>query len=214
MFLLVARKGNPVVVSWVDMFRSTAVRRVSLRELFKTEGNPFSLYFMKEYFLFGFIGAFTFLSVFSVQETIKAGPTKVPEALQEIRRKNQDPRRPPWPVLHQRVVMMREGKSPHDDIGLVWEQTKYYYPHDWLIPMELSQIIKFTTGAYLQAYVPDPEQFRQELIEHLERVHRGDVPDPSGIKMNRDIQELIMMAIHDVKSIDMSVGMTLVPTHT
>jgi hypothetical protein len=45
-------------------------------------------------------------------------------------------------------------------------------------------------------------------------VHRGDVPDPSGIKMNRDIQELIMMAIHDVKSIDMSVGMTLVPTHT
>lgn len=169
---------------------------------------------MKQYFLFGFIGAFTFLSVFSVKEVQKTGPTELPEDLKELRRKQQDPRRPPWPLLHQRAVMMREGKLPHDDIALMWEQCKYYYPHDWLIPMELTQIIKYTTGSYLKAYVPDPEQFRQEIVEQLERIQSGDVPDPSGSRMNRDVQELITMAIHDIKHIDMSTGMTLVPTHT
>jgi hypothetical protein len=196
------------------MLRRTAVRRVSLREIFKTEGNPFGMFFMKEYFMFGFIGAFTFLAVFSVKEVQKAGPTELPEDLKELRRKQQDPRRPPWPLLHQRVVMMREGKMAHDDLALVWEQCKYYYAHDWLIPLELSQILKYTTGAYLQAYVPDPDQFRREIIEHLEGVYTGTIPDPSGNRINRDIQELISMAIDDLKHTNLAVGMTLVPTHT
>eukprot|EP00331_Platyophrya_macrostoma_P026386 CAMPEP_0176433136 /NCGR_PEP_ID=MMETSP0127-20121128/15827_1 /TAXON_ID=938130 /ORGANISM="Platyophrya macrostoma, Strain WH" /LENGTH=170 /DNA_ID=CAMNT_0017815475 /DNA_START=145 /DNA_END=660 /DNA_ORIENTATION=+ len=169
---------------------------------------------MKEYFMFGFVGAFTFLTVFTVKEVKKAGPTDLPEEVKALRRKQSDPRRPPWPILHERVVKMREGKVNHDDLPLLWEQTKYYYPHDWLIPLEMSQVLKYTTGAFLQNYVSDPEQLKRELMEQLDNVAEGRVKDPSGAPINRDVKELITMAVEDLRHLDLSTGTTLVPVHT
>lgn len=185
-----------------------------MQEFLKTEGNPFTAFLIKDYLLGGFIGAVTFLTVFSVKEVKKAGPLELPEEAKAARRRQADPRRPPWPVLHQRVVMMREGKTNHDDLALLWEQTKHYYPHDWLIPLELSQVLKYTTGTYLQSYVADPEALRLEIIAQLENIGSGAVRDVSGAPINRDVVELIHMATEDLKALSLTTGITLVPTHT
>lgn len=196
------------------MFRRSPRCLASMKEVFGTKGNPFAAYMCKEYFMFGFIGSFTYLTVFSVQETKKAGPTDLPPEVLAERARQNDPRRPPWPILHQRVVQMREGKAPHDDISLLWEQTKHYYPHDWLIPLELSQILKYTTGKYLQSYVADPDQLRREVLQQLSNIAEGRIRDPAGIRLNRDTLELIALAAMELEDLDLTVGMTLVPRNT
>ncbi|EPY35383.1 hypothetical protein AGDE_03312 [Angomonas deanei] len=132
------------------------------------------------------------------------------------RARRSDPRRPPWPLLHQRVVLLREGKGSPEDIALMWEQCKHYYPSDWLIPLELTQVLKYTSGKYLQNYVADPDQMRKEVLIQLLDVKYGRVKDPNGVRINRDVEEIISMAVDDLENMDLnpSAEGTLVPRHT
>ncbi|PBJ76886.1 MIX protein [Trypanosoma cruzi cruzi] len=110
------------------MLRRTSRRFVSAKQFFGTEAQPLEPYTVKSLFLFSFIASIAFLSVLSVKETKRAGPIELPDELEAEKRRRNDPRRPPWPLLHQRIVLLREGKAPHDDLALLWEQTRHYYP--------------------------------------------------------------------------------------
>ena len=150
-----------------------------------------------------------------MREVDRSGHINLPENMKIHKEKRQDPRRPPWPILHLKAVEMREGKQPHDDLALVWEQTKYYYPHDWLIPFEIAQILKYSTMVYLQNYVADPEQMRLELIESLTSIRDGRVMDPTGSKISTDVRDILAMAIEDLQKVDFGLSATLlVPRNT
>ncbi|EPY30704.1 hypothetical protein STCU_03934 [Strigomonas culicis] len=195
------------------MFRRTLCRRVSMSKYIGFEMEPYTA---KSLFLFGFIGSVAFLSVHSVKETKKLGPLDLPEDMEAERQRRSDPRRPPWPLLHQRVVLLREGKAPPEDLPLLWEQCKHYYPSDWLVPLELAQVLKYTSGRYLQNYVADPDQLRKEVLLQLLDVKYGRVKDPNGGRVNRDVEEIIAMAVDDLEAMDLtpSAEATLVPRPT
>ncbi|CAC9452378.1 hypothetical protein CGC20_22885 [Leishmania donovani] len=195
------------------MFRHTARRMSSLSSFTGIEVDPYTA---KSMFLFGFIASVGFLSVYSVKETKKAGPIELPEELEAQRQRHNDPRRPPWPLLHQRVVLLREGKGAPEDIALMWEQTKHYYPADWLIPLELTQVLKYSSGKYLQTYVADPDEMRKEVLMQLLNVKYGRVSDPKGGRVNKDVEEIISMAVDDLENMDLnpSADAVLIPTHT
>nr|CCC90609.1 conserved hypothetical protein [Trypanosoma congolense IL3000] len=198
------------------MLRRSRAFFVSGKQFFGVEGQPYQPYTIKSLFLFGFIASTAFLSVFTVKETKKAGPLQLPDELEDERRRRNDPRRPPWPLLHQRSVLLREGKLSHEDLPLLWEQTRHYYPADWLVPLEITQVLKYTSGAYLQNYVADPDQMRKEVLMQLLNVQYGRVKDPNGGRLNRDVKEIIAMAIDDLENMDLSpeAEQVLVPTHT
>ncbi|KAG5510844.1 hypothetical protein JKF63_07916 [Porcisia hertigi] len=195
------------------MFHHTARRMASLSRFTGIEIDPYTA---KSMFLFGFIASVGFLSVYSVKETKRAGPIELPEELEAQRQRHNDPRRPPWPLLHQRVVLLREGKAPPEDIALMWEQTKHYYPADWLIPLELTQVLKYSSGNYLQTYVADPDEMRKEVLMQLLNVKYGRVSDPNGGRVNKDVEEIISMAVDDLENMDLSpsADAVLIPTHT
>lgn len=195
------------------MLRHTARRMSSLSSFTGIEVDPYTA---KSMFLFGFIASVGFLSVYSVKETKKAGPIELPEELEAQRRRHNDPRRPPWPLLHQRVVLLREGKGAPEDIALMWEQTKHYYPADWLIPLELTQVLKYSSGKYLQTYVADPDEMRKEVLMQLLNVKYGRASDPNGGRVNKDVEEIISMAVDDLENMDLnpSADAVLIPTHT
>ncbi|KAG5506958.1 hypothetical protein GH5_07602 [Leishmania sp. Ghana 2012 LV757] len=195
------------------MLRHTQRRLSSLSSFTGVEIDPYTA---KSMFLFGFIASIGFLSVYSVKETKKAGPIELPEELEAQRQRHNDPRRPPWPLLHQRVVLLREGKGTPEDIALMWEQTKHYYPADWLIPLELTQVLKYSSGRYLQTYVADPDEMRKEVLMQLLNVKYGRVSDPNGGRVNKDVEEIISMAVDDLENMDLnpSADAVLVPTHT
>lgn len=173
-------------------------------------------YAAKTIFLFGFLGTMAFLSSYALRETKRQGPLELTEEGEEMRKKHNDPRRPPWPLLHQRVVLLRENKVDPEDLPLLWEQTKYYYPHDWLIPLELAQVLKYSSGTFLKHYVPDPEALRKEILMQLLDVKYGRVKDPNGGRINRDVQEIISIAAEDLENLDMRVDSSavLVPRNT
>ncbi|EAN89737.1 putative MIX protein [Trypanosoma cruzi] len=198
------------------MLRRTSRRFVSAKQFFGTEAQPLEPYTVKSLFLFSFIASIAFLSVLSVKETKKAGPIELPDELEAEKRRRNDPRRPPWPLLHQRIVLLREGKAPHDDLPLLWEQTRHYYPADWLVPLEVTQVLKYTSGAYLQNYVADPDKLRKDVLMQLLNIKYGRVKDPNGGRINRDVEEIISMAIEDLENMDLSpsADAALVPTHT
>ncbi|KAG5485158.1 hypothetical protein CUR178_08130 [Leishmania enriettii] len=195
------------------MLRHTRRRLSSLSSFTGVEIDPYTA---KSMFLFGFIASIGFLSVYSVKETKKAGPIELPEELEAQRQRHNDPRRPPWPLLHQRVVLLREGKGTPEDISLMWEQTKHYYPADWLIPLELTQVLKYSSGRYLQTYVADPDEMRKEVLMQLLNVKYGRVSDPNGGRVNKDVEEIISMAVDDLENMDLNpaADAVLVPTHT
>ncbi|CBZ31950.1 hypothetical protein, conserved [Leishmania donovani] len=195
------------------MFRHTARRMSSLSSFTGIEVDPYTA---KSMFLFGFIASVGFLSVYSVKETKKAGPIELPEELEAQRQRHNDPRRPPWPLLHQRVVLLREGKGAPEDIALMWEQTKHYYPADWLIPLELTQVLKYSSGKCLQTYVADPDEMRKEVLMQLLNVKYGRVSDLKGGRVNKDVEEIISMAVDDLENMDLnpSADAVLIPTHT
>lgn len=195
------------------MLRHTARRMSSLSSFTGIEVDPYTA---KSMFLFGFIASVGFLSVYSVKETKKAGPIELPEELEAQRQRHNDPRRPPWPLLHQRVVLLREGKGAPEDIALMWEQTKHYYPADWLIPLELTQVLKYSSGKYLQTYVADPDEMRKEVLMQLLNVKYGRASDPNGGRVNKDVEEIISMAVDDLENMDLnpSADAVLIPTHT
>lgn len=195
------------------MFRRSARRLSSLSSFTGIEIEPYTA---KSAFLFGFILSVGFLSVYSVKETKKAGPIELPPELEAQRQRHNDPRRPPWPLLHQRVVLLREGKGSPEDISLMWEQTKHYYPADWLIPLELTQVLKYSSGKYLQTYVADPDEMRKEVLMQLLNVKYGRVSDPNGGRVNKDVEEIISMAVDDLEHMDLnpSADAVLIPTHT
>lgn len=195
------------------MLRYTARRMASLSSFTGVEIDPYTA---KSMFLFGFIASVGFLSVHAVKETKKAGPIELPEGLAAQRQRHNDPRRPPWPLLHQRVVLLREGRAPPEDIALMWEQTKHYYPSDWLIPLELTQVLKYSSGKYLQTYVPDPDEMRREVLMQLLNVKYGRVSDASGVRVNKDVEEILSMAIDDLENMDLSpsADAVLVPRYT
>lgn len=195
------------------MFRRTGPRLVSMRRYTNLELEPYTI---KSIFLFGFIGSIAFLSSYAVRETKKAGPLDLPDDLQNQRDRHNDPRRPPWPLLHQRVVLLREGKGSAEDIPLIWEQTRHYYAHDWLIPLELTQVLKYSTGNYLQNCIADPDQLRREMLMQLLDVKYDRVKDPSGTRINKEVEEIINMTIDDLEHMDLnpSANAVLVPRPT
>lgn len=195
------------------MLRRSPRRLVSLSRYTGMVADPYTV---KSAFLFGFLVSTAFLSVYSVKETKKAGPLTLSEDMEEAKKKHNDPRRPPWPLLHQRVVHLREGKGSPEDIPLLWEQTRHYYPYDWLIPLELTQVLKYATGNYLQSYIADPEQMRKEILMQMLDVKYARVQDPHGVRINKDVEEIISMAIEDLENMDLnpSAQAVLVPRHT
>lgn len=128
--------------------------------------------------------------------------------------KKKDPNRMPWPVVHQQVTEMREGKRSMEDLAKLWDQTKYYYPHDWLVPVELVQVLKFSTGKLLSQYVADPEEMRKDLLVQLFNVRYGRVG--SDHRVNNDVKEIITIACEDLEgmSFEDTDKIPLVPVHT
>lgn len=157
-----------------------------------------------------------YITVFQANEAARGPKKELSPEQKKTLAKQRDPRRPPWPLLHQRAVFMREGKVSHEDIGLLWEQTKYYYPHDWLIPLEIAQILKYSSGVYLSAYVPDPEKLRKEVLLQLMNVKYGRIPNAQENKISLDVEEIINIAVDELEniSLDTTVAAPLVPVMT
>lgn len=133
----------------------------------------------------------------------------------------QDPNRVPWPVIHQTVTEMREGKRGLDEIANLWEQTRHYYPDDWLVPFEISQIIKYSNGYYLSFYVPDAEEFRQEVLRQLRHVcdnnNQINVVAGSGgaRRVTSEVEGIVRTAIDDLSKHNLSTDpnhISLVPS--
>lgn len=181
------------------------------------ESNLFSSYYVKTYLLSGFLFSMLYITVFAVQDMNGKKNQDAKKNMSASEKRNHDkmmdPRRPPWPMLHHKAVTMREGKLGHDDIGLIWEQTKHYYSHDWLIPLEFAQILKFSSGLYLSSYLADPDGFRKEIIQQLDDVRCNRVTSPTDGKISKDIYEIISIAIDELESIslDTNVPAPLVP---
>merc|ERR1711916_320626 len=100
-----------------------------------------------------------------------------------------------------------------DDLGKLWKQTRTYYPHDWLIPLEITQILKFSTAKLLSQYVDDPEELRRQLLFQLINVRYDRVKLQE--KVNQDVKEIIAVACDDLMALDFSNPdhVPLVPTH-
>lgn len=139
------------------------------------------------------------------EDILKAGDL---EALDRQR----DPNRPPWPLLHFNVVEMREGKRSLDQIGDVWHQTYHFYPNDWLIPIEMVQILKYNSPLYLSQFVADPEQLRKEVHQQLVRLKNQKVTR----KFSHDVLEIVRAACEDIAALDFrkSDSVPLVPINT
>ena len=110
-----------------------------------------------------------------------------------------DPNRIPWPLLHKQVTDMREGKLGIEELAQLWEHVKYYYGEDWLIPLEIVQILKYTTGIFLKQYVADPEAMRQEITDQLLRIHYDKVN--AEWRVNADVKEVISLAVDDLEQL-------------
>lgn len=46
--------------------------------------------------------------------------------------------------LYQEVRDIREGSWSHSDLRSIFEQLKINYPHDWLLPVEIAELLKLT----------------------------------------------------------------------
>src|SRR5690242_1245874 len=110
------------------MIRRTVPRYVGSARFFGTDGNPLGPLFSKGYFAIGFVvcGLYMFSATDMATQNLKPPENLSPE-LAKIRDLQTDPARPPWPLLHQRVVLMREGLQPLDELSVSWEQTKHFY---------------------------------------------------------------------------------------
>ena len=159
----------------------------------------------------GFLGSFFLMALYTMrlsgqtqQNIDKKTNDEMSENQVEMTRRHNDPRRPPWPVLHKRVTEIREGTHSTDDLNLSWEQCKYYYPHDWLIPMELSQILQYSSAVFLKQYVPDPEQMRIDIINQLKMIRTGKMMTGTYevLHLNRNTEEIIDSAILDLQKMD------------
>ena len=126
--------------------------------------------------------------------------------------RQKDPKRPPWPLLHFNVVEMREGKRSLDQIAQVWNETAHYYPNDWLIPIEMVQILKYNSALYLSQFVADPEQLRKEVHQQLVRLKNQKVTR----KVSHDVLEIVRAACDDVAALDFrkTDSVPLVPINT
>lgn len=193
-------------ISTSGMFKQSPTRLMSVKKFFNTKGNPLTPYLAKSYVFLGFAFGMVYVCIYAFDKMMKKDPLIKSEESKRVAQKTSDPRRPPWPLLHQRVVFMREGQITHEDISLLWEQCKYYYPHDWLIPLEIGQILKYTTGDYLQAYVADPDGLRKEVLMQLLNVKYGRFPNPSAHKISREVEEIISIAVEDLEALDLRVG--------
>jgi hypothetical protein len=162
----------------------------------------------------------SFLGTFGTWHMLNAKlPTEMPdeeltEEQAEMRVQNKDPNRIPWPLLHQRVTQIREGKQTMDELERCWEQTKFYYRGDWLIPVEMTQVLKYSTGKFLSQYCADPEQMRKEILVQLLNVKYGRAT--AADKVTDITREIITVACDDLaklsfKDLD---AVPLVPTHT
>jgi hypothetical protein len=128
--------------------------------------------------------------------------------------KQKDPNRIPWPLLHKYVTEMREGKRNMDDLGKLWDQCRYYYGHDWLVPIEITQILKYSTGKLLSQYVVDPEEMRKQLLFQLINVRYDRVK--SNYKVSADVKDIIAISCDDLATLDFSdrENIPLVPVHS
>ena len=108
-----------------------------------------------------------------------------------------DPNRVPWPLLHKQVTDMREGKVGLEDLQKLWDHVKYYYNEDWLIPIEIVQILKYTTGMYLSQFVADPDEMRKELIDQMLRIHYDKVSNEW--RVTPDVKEIVSLAVDDLE---------------
>ncbi len=130
----------------------------------------------------------------------------------EMLDRRRDPKRPPWPLLHFHVVEMREGKRSLDQLGELWAQVNHYYANDWLIPIEMVQILKYNSPLFLSQYVADPEQMRKEVHAQLVRLKQQRV----SRKFSSDVLEIVRAACDDVSRLDFRATDTvsLVPINT
>lgn len=164
----------------------------------------------------GFLAMCIYLEILS--HPLENG-TKVPEMPlteyeKEQKLKLNDPNRVPWPLLHMHVTEIREGKRNIDEMQKLWEQTKFYYPGDWLIPIEIAQVMKYTSPKFMSQYVADPELMRKELLVQLLNVKYGKVKTVD--RMQKESREIIGIAIDELRNMSMAnpEEIPLVPTHS
>lgn len=117
--------------------------------------------------------------------------------LDELER-HKDPNRPPWPLLHFTVVEMREGKRSLDQLQETWDNARLYYSHDWLLPCEFAQILKYNSPVYLNSYIADPEQMKKEVREQLLKVKHSKVTRA----VNNDVKEIVTAAASELAELD------------
>jgi hypothetical protein len=193
--------------------------RIWVRQRF-TQANVFSLLHFKTYFfatfIFGNMAFLAFAFLYRPEKYADAMKKQaiMDQALDNFATKIGDGKRPPWPLLHLAATEMREGKRNLEELQKTWDQVKYYHNSDWLVPLEITQIMKFSTGRFLAQYVRDPETMRIELIEQLEMIRRGKVRTVDPI--TKEVQDIINSALDDLRSMSLANidEIPLVPTHT
>ena len=128
--------------------------------------------------------------------------------------RQEDPNRVPWPLVHLHMTEIREGKRPHDELPRLWEQTKFFYPGDWLVPVEMVQILKYTTPKFLSQYVADPEALRKEVLFQLLSIKYDKVRTID--RSTRETKEIINIAIEELRNMSFlnPDEIPLVPTHS
>lgn len=168
------------------------------------------------YVIGGFLGTTLYLEVFVTpyESAIKVPDLPMTEFEKERAEKQNDPNRVPWPLLHLHVTEIREGKRSHDELQKLWDQTKFYYPGDWLIPVELTQVIKYTSPKFLSQYVADPDLLRKEMLFQLLQVKYAKVKTID--RMTKETKELINVAVDELSAMNLSNTdeIPLVPTHS
>ena len=176
-------------------------------------------YNAKRAFLGGFIfthGAITYYNYYitDVESDNNAMNMATSPADRIAADRQKDPNRMPWPVVHKYVTEMREGKRTLDDLGKLWEQTRHYYPHDWLIPLECTQVLKYSTGKLLSQYVEDPEEMRKQLLFQLINVRYDRVKAQD--KVTQDVKDIIAIACDDLAALSFEDPdhIPLVPVHS
>lgn len=189
---------------------------VSAKKFFKTQGNPFSPYMMKSYFGYMFYGSALFGGIYNFN-AYRKDADEVNRLLTDEQRVLQkrlaEPARTPWPVLHHNATQIREGKRPFDEIAKIWTEVQYYYPGDWLIPLEFAQVIKYNNGNYLKQFLDEPEAFRKEIMVQLLNVKYGKVQSLDMI--TDEIREILTQTVDDLSKISLADTKTvpLTPTH-
>eukprot|EP00760_Papus_ankaliazontas_P033527 PhM_4_TR6391/c0_g1_i1/m.63354 len=187
------------------------------KQFFKSKGNPFDPFMLQAYTGFLFYGTIIIYGISQIQRTPEdaeaAELAYMTDQEREVAMRMKEKKRPPWPVLHHQATQMREGKLPYEGIDQLWKDTQYYYRADWLIPVEIAQILKYNSGKYMSEFVEEPESMKKEIMMQLLSIKYGRVKGVDVI--SSDVQEILTLTLEDLSKLDLTdvSSVPLTPTH-